>query len=198
MISISVKSNMAALTRDLDRIAREQIPFATARALTQTAKDAAADITTELPRVFDRPTPFTLRGVGFLPANKINLTAAVFIKDVQAEYLGIQISGGTRFPKGKALFIPVDVPLNAYGNIPRNKIKQLLARKDTFSGTLHGIGGIWQRTRAGGVRLMIAWKPTAKYKPRFPMYGLVQRTVDRRFNTNFEASMTRALATANA
>lgn len=54
MISISVKSNIDEVVRGLDDVARRQVRFAAAQALTFTARNAAADLKRELGSVFDR------------------------------------------------------------------------------------------------------------------------------------------------
>jgi hypothetical protein len=126
----------------------KQVSYATAVALTRTAQDAQQALTAELSRTFDRPSPFTLRGVAIKAATKQNLAATVFLRERQADYLAIQITGGSRRPLRRALLLPRNIGLDQYGNIPRGVISRLLARKDVFSGTVRGIPGIWQRVSA--------------------------------------------------
>ena len=149
----------------------------------------------EMPRVFDRPTPFTLRAVGYRPATKANLTAEVFIRQAQAQYLDLQIKGGIERPKRRALLKPVGLPLNVYGNMTRGAIKRLLAKKNTFSGEVNGRGGIWQRTR-GGLKLMVRYKSEQAVKPRLDFFGIGKKVIERKFNANFDAALRQALATA--
>ncbi len=68
---------MARLT-DLER---NQLPFATALALTRTAQVVAEDIRAEMGVVFDRPTPATLNSLYIQSATKQKLEARVWIKD---------------------------------------------------------------------------------------------------------------------
>lgn len=116
----------------LARLGR-QVQFATAVALTATAKAAQAKVTEELPRRFDRPNPFTMRAIGITPAKRDALVATVFVKPDQAKYLGIQEKGGTRKPEpGRPINLPVKLRTDSYGNIPRrfwSQIDQLRARK---------------------------------------------------------------------
>lgn len=60
------------------------VPYATAIMLTKLAGDVRGGVQQELPRVFDRPTPFTLRGVSTKGATRADLTAQVFIPESQA------------------------------------------------------------------------------------------------------------------
>lgn len=196
MLQFSVKTDVDRVVRQIDARFQRQVPFATAKALTATAQDVQKAITAELPIVFDRPTPFTLRAVAIAMATKASLRSRVFLRDIQREYLQLQIVGGVRTPKKRALVMPAGVALNSFGNIPRNKIKQLLARKDVFSGNVRGIGGIWQRTSDGRLKLLIAYEPQARYERIFPLGLIAQRTIERRLIPNLRASLERAIASA--
>lgn len=195
MLTINVRTNAKEVMRGLEQRLQRQIPFAIAKGLTATAKDVQRELTTEMSKDFDRPTPFTQRAIGIAIARKDTLTARVFIKDIQLAYLGIQVDGGTRLPKRRALTLPTDIPLNQYGNIPRRKLQQLLARRDVFSGRVRGVGGIWQRTRKG-LKLLVAYQPRAQYRQRFPFYAVAQRTVERVFVPNLRAALDAAIASA--
>lgn len=195
MLQFDVKSNIDQVARQLDSRFSRQVPFATARALTATAKEVQRAITDELPRIFDRPTPFTQRGIGMTMATKASLTSRVFIKDIQREYLQLQVRGGVRTPKKRALVLPAEVGLNAYGNIPRSRLKTLLARKDVFSGRVRGVAGIWQRT-GSGLKLLVAYEPKATYEARFPFGLIAQRVIEKRLLPNFRASLASAIASA--
>lgn len=130
------------------------------------------------------------------PATKASLSARVHLKDVQAAYLGLQITGGVRTPKKRALVLPgAGLKLNQYGNIPRNKVKQLLARPDTFSGRVGNVAGIWQRTRKG-LKLMLLYEPKAQYRKRFPFYEIVADVVRRRLTANLDAAIALAVRSA--
>ena len=52
----------------------------------------------------------------------------VGIKAKQAEYLGIQETGGERLPRGRALVLPSQARVNQYGNIPRKAVARALSR----------------------------------------------------------------------
>lgn len=196
-VEISVKSDLDEVVDRVARRYRDQVPFAAARALTLTAKDAAAAITSEIDKAFDRPTAITRKAIGSQYANKQTLTARVFVKDIQAAYLGLQISGGERLPKSRALVVPGRTfTLNQYGNMPKGKIKQLLARADVFSGTVRGIPGIWQRTKGRGAKLLVLYEPRATYRPRLNFYGVGRAVIDARLLPNFEQSLKDAIASA--
>lgn len=181
---------------------RRQLPFATASALTDTARyDVAPAIERRIEQAFDNPVPFTLKGVGFRWATKNNLVSTVLIKPIQAKYLKIEEEGGTRFPAKRALVMPVGQKLNQYGNLPKGTVQRLLARPDVFSGQVNGVGGIWQRTydratKQRGVKLLIAWEDKASYKPRFGFYETARKAAEQHFPRRWEAAFSKAIATA--
>lgn len=145
--------NLDEVVRRLDRLAREQVPYATALALTKTAQAAQAATRAEMTRVFDRPTPFTLASTFIRPATKSRLEAQVFLKDLDNKgggsartRLAPQVYGGTRRWKRMegllmrtGLMAPgeVAVPgeaakLDAYGNMSRGQLVQILSWFQAF------------------------------------------------------------------
>mgnify|MGYP001228070433 CR=1 FL=1 len=149
MITITVDTRDT--TRWLDDIQRRHVPFAMALALTRTAKAAEAAARDEFVRVFDRPTPFTLKSLRTKTATKRDLTAMVYMKDRYigggqylgaAEILGHHFSGGVRVRKSvehvlqRNGFIDANeyvVPggaarLDRYGNMSRGQVIQILSQ----------------------------------------------------------------------
>jgi hypothetical protein len=172
------------------------VPFAAALALTQTASlDAKPAVERRMEVAFDNPTPFTKRAVGTMSANKATLVAKVFIKDVQAGYLELEETGGTRRPKRRSIVVPVGQRRNRYGNMSKDAIAKLMARKDVFVGRVGGTPGIWQR-RKGGVKLLILFKEETQYEPRFGFEEAVERAALSAFPRRFEAALMRAFASA--
>jgi len=197
-VKIDIKVDIKRALRKLD-IAAKQIPFATALALSKTAAQAQRDVTAELPRIFDRPNPFTQRAIGYQRASKANLTAMVFVRPKQAEYLRRQITGGTRLPRGRGLALPADVPLDQFGNVRRAWLRQVRNRRDVFSGTVGGVAGLWQRTGKGGARglkLLLAYEAKAEYSPRFDFASLVKQSVQRHLQRNVREAVAQAMRTA--
>src|SRR5579864_8102126 len=142
-VRVSVRSDWFKLRDTLNSFERTQLPFATAKTLTQTAKLVQTSITAELPSIFDRPTPFTQRALAIKPARKTDLTAEVNLRPIQAAYLALEETGGERLPKKTALVLPTDIQLNPYGNIPRGALQRLKGRgkSQVFVGMVRGVGG---------------------------------------------------------
>lgn len=148
-VEISVSADIEKVSRDLRRF-RRHIPFATALALTMTAKKAQSEVRDEMKRKLDRPKAFTLSGTFVKPADKrgFPIKATIGFKDFAAKgtpaakYLGPQIAGGRRRHKRfeRALIaagimrsneyaVPGDdMRLDRYGNLPRGQISKMLSQ----------------------------------------------------------------------
>ncbi|KKL24154.1 hypothetical protein LCGC14_2418140, partial [marine sediment metagenome] len=149
------------MKRFLSNVQKKQIPFATARAITQTLNIAKKDVIRQLDKDIDRPTPFTRRGFRVDGANKQTLSGRLFILPKQNSYLQYQIFGGVRLPKGVALTLrpakpgPGRIKLNRFGNIPPSQAAKAQLAKGAFSATIGGVAGIWKaptKTKSGKAR----------------------------------------------
>ena len=203
---LSVHSNTKQLTAHLNRIQRKQIPFATAKALTQTAFDVKRTLQNALPRRLDRPTKGIINSVQVDKATKYNVTARVGFaglgfgktawKESPAKIMRRHIKGGTRYPNKTAIAVPVKQRTNKYGNLPRNKISTLLANTTKyFSGTPKGMSnaGIYERQKKK-LKMLVAWEPKATYQGgRFPFKGIVKLSVAKNYRKRFERSLQDAL-----
>ncbi len=195
MININVSSNIDETIRRW-QAKQKQVTYAIAVALTKTAQSAAADVQQAMPTEIDRPIPFTVKSIGWQMATKATLQSAVFIRPLAASYLAPLIVGGVAKPKKRALLDPTNVPLNQYGNLPRGKVKSLLARKDVFSGTVHGVPGIWQRLKKGGVKLLVRYEPSQQKRAQFHFPDLVRKSVEKNFARHLDEALRKAMATA--
>lgn len=196
MISINVTHDLDKLKKKLNYIERKQIPFATAKALTDTAKEVQQKEVEQLEKDIDRPAPFTKRGFYIRRATKNNLVSVIGIKDIQAKYLGLQVEGGTQTPANKAIVRPANLKLNKYGNLTKGRIKKLLARPDTFSGTVKGVPGIWQRNKKGGLKLLVRYKAKQQHTKRFKFYETAASEAKQRFPVHLKRNIALALKTA--
>lgn len=150
MIGISVKSDIKKLTRSLSDLAAKQVPFAKAQAINATAKRVQVAEAENIKKTFKSPTPFTQNSVAIKRATKGRPTAIVYVRDIAAKYLQPYETGGVHVLPGLALLNPKNIPLNAYGQLPRGIIDKLKGRPDVFIGAVRlkngdTINGIWQR-----------------------------------------------------
>lgn len=129
----SIKSNIEEFSKDLDDVARTQIPYATALTLNTLAGLVVAGEVDEVEKDFPTATPFTKKAFGFLRATKYNQFATIFTKDIQERYLEPYADQGSSVPTaGGAMVVPMTIPLNQYGNIPYRKIASLLKKSSVF------------------------------------------------------------------
>jgi hypothetical protein len=116
-MEVNVKADVKGLTKELNRIQRKQIPFATANAINDTAVDVRTALYHKMNAVFHKPTSFTVPrniekasnrqgSLYMMHAKKGRLSAKIFVKDgstlgVRAiRWLEPQIKGGARHFKG--------------------------------------------------------------------------------------------------
>jgi hypothetical protein len=193
----TLEANFDAFERSLQRHAA-QVPFAVSLAINDTLADVKRAEERRLPLVLDRPTPFTRKGLMIRRATKQRLAGEVRYKDIQRGYLMMQETGGERRPSGRALVVPVGQRLNQYGNLSRGAIRRLLSRPDVFSGEVNGVGGIWQRPRkAGGrLKLLIAYEPKARYRPRLGFERSARIVATRTLRANMARAWRKAIQTA--
>lgn len=202
----SVRHNIAEVERGLSNFARQQVPFAASVAINAVAAQVAEEQDRQLRRALDRPTPFTLRGVGVIRSSKRRLEAAVFVKDRQAAYLRFQEAGGARQPSRRAIPVPgKTLRRNKFGNMPRGAVKKALAAPNTFSGRPKGGGpaGVFRRLGASadrerGFKLerVLTWADKARYTPRLGFIKTARRVAARRAAPEFERALSAAIATA--
>ena len=202
----------------------KQVAFAASQALNQTARDVADAMPAEIERAIDRPIEFTKRGVGILGpgARKDRLEVTVGFKRAQAAYMKWAIEGGTYNPGTKGLRLPAAIKVNEYGNIPKGVIGQLIAvarkeqglkkatarrvkvssKVDLFYGDPQdGSGkqrprGIYKIANGALIPLIIFPQRPAHYKARFDFVGKAAAVVDKRWKTNLDTALAKALETA--
>jgi len=140
----NAKEVFSKIKRDLD--------FITMISLNRTVADLAIfKMPNLVQEVFDRPTPFIMKGFEYKKATRENLTAALQIKDwvgpSPQKSLSAEIFGGARKPKrfelalrAKGILPPDqfvapgrDAKLDSYGNIASSQIIQILSGLGAFT-----------------------------------------------------------------
>ncbi|MDP2244027.1 hypothetical protein [Pseudomonas sp.] len=170
MIRIEVKGLQARLAEITD-LERNQLPYATALALTETAKQVKERLEGEMRSVFDRPTSWTLNSLRLFPATKQKLVARVWMKNEAdkaapaTRWLTPQVYGGPRddkrsekllrakgiLPDGKYIVPGRDAKLDGFGNIGRGQIQKILSglgsQFDRYSNSTDSRRSIGNRNR---------------------------------------------------
>lgn len=148
MLTVRVTDDLAKLTTAIGNIGSRHIPRSTVIALTRTAVKAKEELTSELTRAFDRPTPFTMNALFVRPATMQSPAAEVFIKDFAPKgtpaikYLAPSIYAGQRrqkrferaltasglMPAGMSAVPGQAAPLDQYGNVSGPYITKMLSQ----------------------------------------------------------------------
>lgn len=214
MLTMSVDTR--AIERRLNSLATSQLPFAVALGINDVAGQIRDAEQSGLERDLDRPAPFTKRGLTVSRATKRKPVGVVGFKRVQAEYLALQATGGTRRAKRRAVVVPVNQRLNKYGNMPKGALKRALAKPDVFSGTVKGVAGVWQRPKRGkrrtkhgaqmgrtgtvgkrkGLKLLAAYESSVKYSPRLKFVPRARKLATREIGPAIAKGLRQAVSTA--
>lgn len=223
LMRIDLSSNLREVIPVMDRLLSDQVPFAVAKTLTDVAKAVADEMPKAVEQDLDKPTPFTRQGFYMQGARKDHLQAVVGVKDRQATYLRYQIEGGERQPQRKALRLPAQVQLDAFGNMPKGLVRQLIARAkagrratkaqasrfgvsqhlDLFYGE-PGDGrpaGIYKRVVIGPtqhqlVPVIVFPSRSAHYEPRFDFERRALQVVGREFPRAWDRAWSLATSTS--
>lgn len=146
-LTVDFKGLDAATKALAERFSERRLNAAAATALTRTARVIGADWEQQLQSRFDRPTRATTNAVLVKRAELTNLQAEVLIRDRASgtppvEWLAPGEYGGARrmkkfeqalvaqgsMPAGKRAVPGPGVKLDAYGNVPRSTIIQVIAQ----------------------------------------------------------------------
>lgn len=196
---ISVKVETKQAIRELDRIQRRQVPFATATAINDTAFDTRKWLTRSMRRFMSNPRPRTLRGLRVVKATKQRLWASVEAVQWADEYFRYLVFGGVEAPKRRTHAVPVAKNrINQYGNL-RGKRQGIKKGKDFYDETDAGKPGVFReqgRGKARKRRLQVILTGPLAYRKQWPYVELANRYVRRVYKRHFEKALNRALRTA--
>jgi hypothetical protein len=201
---ITVTSNAREATRWLQRIAHEQIPFATSKALNRTADLCRDRAKKDQAKRYKRPKKWVELGIRSRHSNKRQkpIQAMVYSLD---EFQAMQETGGTKRPGGKdrkgrkGAADHLAVPARGLGKITKAKTPKALARK----GKAVRIGRAIIKTkkarrRKGGgkdgrKRLFLLVKSARVDQAKPTIRDSVETTARRVYSRNFMVAYQRAI-----
>lgn len=150
-----IKVTLEGAKRVTDELAKaeKQVTFATAVALTRTAQIAKREVEAEMPKVFDRPTRWSLKSLRLIPAKKDRLVARVEMKNEAdksapaTKWLNPEIEGGPRpakgsernlrqkgvLPAGKFIVPGKGAKFDRFGNMTKGAITKALSGVGGFA-----------------------------------------------------------------
>ena len=152
-LRFNITDDIARLSNRLSNIQRQQLPFATALAMTRTAQGLEKAQKKEMRKVFNKPVGYTLKSIAVDPARKNDepINARVFFREFSGKgvpaykYLSPNIFGGARGQKGHEKRLSSKLggtiftapasgaPVNAAGNITGGNYTKILAGVQAFS-----------------------------------------------------------------
>ena len=138
MIELSIDAvGLTRMEHSILTLRRDQLPFAMARALNDTAKAATIAVNLAMAEVFDRPNKFTERASiapRAMAATKTRPMAEITMRPIQGQYLALEETGGTRTgamntrkPSRKIMLPAKALELDQYGGIPRGTLARFNA-----------------------------------------------------------------------
>jgi hypothetical protein len=240
MLNVDVQLDIASWKKRLAEIDERHVRFATAAALTWVAQDAWSEVERQLPQVFDRPTPQTMKAIRYIKATKQSLVSEVKVTDYTDKskppisWLGHEIYGGARpykrmefllmragiLPQGHFVVPGKGARLDAYGNMSRGQVQQILAATQSAWDTLQRATprskrrnrvvkqifalreqrgklrpGIYQRVGQGVIALLV-FVESPRYTIRLGFDAIVERVVRERFERQFQRAAALAESTA--
>lgn len=200
------------------------IPYATAAALTRTAKIGQSEMISAMRSAFDRPTAYTLNSTFITVATKDSLTARIGIKNqlgrgvVPENFLFPEVFGGGRREKrferalrfagflrdGERAMPGAGVPLDGYGNVSASTIRNILrqvgsSKKSTiFAGALgrKQTRGIWKRDGRSIKPLFVFTTSMPQYSQRLDFAATAETATRQNFSTEFYRAVNTMLAKA--
>ncbi|QJD58188.1 hypothetical protein HG264_04275 [Pseudomonas sp. gcc21] len=215
---------------------------ALAQALNETVKVAEQELRGQAQSVFDRPTPFTLNAFRITYAKPSNPEAAVWVKDEKSgssggqapeDWFAPQVYGGPRevkaserwlrqagiLPGGKFIAPGKGARLDAYGNISRGHMMQILSglRAMDRAGSDHNATGSRQSSKKGhgqaffvlsrgdapigigerrgsSMQVVLLFVSEPDYAARFDFHGTVRKVIEN--DALVESAIDRAIADA--
>ncbi len=192
-MEIRLDSNIREFTKWLTEVQKEQVPYATSRALNDTAVDAQNSLVKAVTGIFKNRKRWWLKqqptGIKVKFSNKRDLAARVH---TSAYFAQIQQDGGVKKPKtAKNLAIPTAAVPKKYRT--SHGARDMMADKKNVFSTPKGV---FRRTGKKKLTLMWSLSPTATIKGVFKFGDIVTKVVNRRFEVHFKKRLDQALNSA--
>ena len=221
MINVTIDARQLERARVFAATVSNQLPFATAGALSATARDVQLALKAQVSESFTTPTPFTRNAFIYTKSTKANLTAQV-TRRPDRHYLDIQTFGGTRrwkayegllrglakgqgtpLPSGKLL--PTSLAKNAAGNPKRSLFPLIQSKLSSNDPGGFFIGkprhsdappGVYRRSRGRLHAYFTVADSEPAYRPRFPFERVGNQAVARNFPSHLARAVERAMKSA--
>jgi hypothetical protein len=215
-IEVSVRTNSPAVVAALGDLARRQLPFATAVALTRVAVDSQAYARNRLALYFPGPakqgrsiSPRLAKGIRVQAARKTDWPHPRALLGLLDEFMAMHVIGGVKRPEGGASRVAVPTRLvvrTSQGKVPAGlKPRTLRARKSVFVTATSGPAQIVQRlgkNRRAALRNLgdrATWfslVTSARIVRSWPLDNDTREVVSAGYADHFERELTAAVRSA--
>jgi hypothetical protein len=193
-IEVDTETPRERFNRVMRRLPK-QIQYASAVALTKTAKDAQVEVRRQLPDRFIMRSKWVPKGIRTKMATKTNLESKVRVID---DFMALQETGGD----GETS-VPIGARPKPTSRTPPGKWPGALLKKPKhFIGPIESGSDemvLWRRRykkKSHPLKLMYVFEDRVKIKPRFKFMETVERIGLDRFIIRFEEALIKALETA--
>ena len=202
-VSVNVTSNISTVSKALDAFGKNQLPFATHRALNDTAFQVRNHIVKRThPKSFDvKSRTFARAAYRVIRSpNKRKLEAAV-VDRFEYDYLARQAEGGVKTKRGRYIAIPAQERpvVRSRASHAKNNPRTILANPKAFQQNVDGQDMILQRRtkkRYPLKRMYLLHEQDVRIPKRFPFYEEGTRIANRNFAVNFRKRFAEARSTA--
>lgn len=194
-MQISVKSNIKEFTKNLNLFQKSQIPFATSRALNDTAIKGQESTVKKVQITFNNRKKWYNKSnrktgirVNFSNKNKLPITASIY---TNAYFLGLHEKGGIKRPVSGS---SIAVPTNKAPNTLRRSdgVSRAKTRKNVFVSSK----GVFQRMARRKIKPLFTWARIANIRPQLGFERTNQVSVKRWFPIFFRKRIEQAIKTA--
>ncbi|MBM3114267.1 hypothetical protein [Jeongeupia naejangsanensis] len=199
MSFLTLDFDFGAVERQLTELGRKQLPFATAKSLTQAAQAVQQQVRADMPKRFAISRKWIINGIRIEPARKSRLSARVYSRD---KFMGRQEYGGEKRSqdtqvwrwKGK-LAIPTDEARGGkpHGVVPKKNWPENLAGALFQIRTRDGLDLLCLRRR-GQVQVMYVLEDEVEVDARLKLRETGDRIANVVFPKLFGTNMARAIA----
>lgn len=197
---ITITADTTAFDADAQELLGRALPSEVKGAVNKAARATVTELKKKLVEVFDRPNAFTLNAFAVLPADSKagsdTVSALIYVRPQQAEYLSLQIDGGVRAAGDYATtttgpLVPgKGAKLDRYGNLPRGYLARVEATGDAWWGTTPtGLRGLWRRSKDGAVEAVAVIVPEVQLQPRFDFDGIIEAVAPRALESAVEDAL---------
>lgn len=192
---INIKTDTKKLEYYL-RGKKTEIPFATAMALTKTAKDVQSDMIEHTKQRYTIRKPWLEKGkysIRTTPAKKNNLTAKVWN---DAPFMMLHEKGGDKMPKGKYIAIPTaDVKRNKKDIIPEAQRPRTLIDKGAYKAiTKKGTALLLMKKGKKIVKYLYSLIEKATIKPTWEFEKTARKSAEKHWAKNMMEALRQVLS----